>query len=371
MRPSTDAHDPPVPETMVAYRFVPGLNEPQRQIIPVPVPGPDEVLVKVLAAGVCHSDVRILHESTTRPHVPYTHTLGHEGAGTVVRLGESVKAHHPHLSVGTYVAVLLTNACDTPKCRKCSNGLANICLARQLLGLGADGSWAEYVVARACTVVPVPGNDPKHPRLSPAVVAVATDAVLTPWHALKRVADLKPGQTVLIIGCGGLGTNAIQIAKHALGASTVIVSDVRQESLNLARKVGADYAAHPTELKALRDGKELSIDVAVDIVGIQATVDAAVNLVKPGGTVVLIGLEQQTVMVRPFTLGVKQLSIRGTFGGDYEDLEGCLRAIEGGKVIPEVENRHLEDCVQIVAELGAGRVRARVALIPSLHQHML
>lgn len=348
---------------MVAYRFVPGQNEPQRQIVPVPTPKSDQVLVKVLAAGVCHSDVRLLHESPTKPYVPHVHTLGHEGAGIIVRLGDSV-AVDPRLAVGSYVAVLFTNACDTPNCAKCDDGLANICFARPMLGLGQDGSWAEYVVARACTVVPVPGNDPKHPRLPPAAVAVATDAVLTPWHALAKVAALKSGQTVLIIGCGGLGSNAIQIAKHALGAHTVIASDVRQENLNLALKLGADYAVQPDALKTLRDEKGLSIDVAVDIVGNQATVDAALELVKPGGTVVLIGLEQETVAVKPFMLGARQLSVRGSFGGDYEDLERCLQAIERGDVVPAVENRSLDECAQVVKDLEAGRVRARIALIP-------
>ncbi|KAI0630383.1 GroES-like protein [Trametes polyzona] len=359
------------PKEMVAYRFVPGLKEPQRQTVPVPTPGPDEVLVKVLAAGVCHSDVRILEKSDTQPFITYPSTLGHEGAGIIVRLGDRAASDitagsSPRLAVGTYVAVLFTNACDGPvKCPRCSAGLANVCFSRPMVGLGVDGNWAEYVVARACTVVPVPGNDPTHPRLRPAVVAVATDAVLTPWHALQSVAEVRRGQTVLVIGCGGLGSNAIQIAKHALGAATVIASDVREDSLALARRLGADYAVPPAQLKALRDGERLTIDVVVDVVGIQATVDAAVELAKAGGKIVLVGLGHDTLTISPLDVGVKQLSILGTFGGDCRDLAECLSAIGEGKLTPEVVERPLDECVQVVKELAAGRIRARVALIPT------
>ncbi|EIW63292.1 GroES-like protein [Trametes versicolor FP-101664 SS1] len=366
--PTPYLHSPPLPKTMVAYRFEPGLKEPQRRTLPVPVPGPDEVLVKVLAAGVCQSDVHLLEESDTKPFVTYPFTLGHEGSGIIARLGDEV-ASNPEfaqrLTIGTYVAVLLTNACDTNKCARCKSGFANVCFSRHMLGIGADGNWAEYVLARACTVVPVPGNDPKHPRLHPAAVATSTDAVLTPWHALKRVARVQPGQTVLIIGCGGLGSNAIQIAKHALGASVVIASDIREDSLVLARKVGADYAVPPAELKVLRDEKGLVIDVVVDVVGIQASMDGAVELVKTGGTVVLIGQGQGTVTISPLGMGVKQVAVMGTFGGDYQDLVECLFAIEQGKVVPEVEERALDDCVKVVKDLAAGRVRGRIALIPS------
>lgn len=368
MPPPTNASpDLPNSGTMIAYRFIPGLKEPQRQIVPVPIPGPDEVLIKVLAAGLCHSDIHILDESDTTPLAPHPFTLGHEGAGVISRLGDAVAsnpASAQRLAVGTYVAVLLTNACDTPKCARCGSGLENVCFSRHLLGLGADGSWAEYVVARAYTVVPVPGNNPRHPRLTPAVVAVATDAVLTPWHALKKVGRVRPGQTVLVIGCGGLGSNAIQIAKHALGAAVVVATDIREDSLALARKIGADYAVPPAELKTLRDAKGLTIDVVVDVVGIQASMDGAAELAKPGGTVVLIGQGQKSVAISPATMAMKQLTVKGTFVGDYKDLEECLHAIGEGQVVPEVETRAMSDCVQALKELAAGKVRARVALLP-------
>lgn len=351
-------------ETMVAYRIIPGLTEPQRTILPIPTPGPDEVLVKVLASGVCHSDVHLLDWSATRPFSQATHTLGHEGAGIVVRVGERVAQETQTLQVGTYVAVLTTNACGQPECTRCSRGFANVCFARPMLGIGADGSWAEYVVARASTVVPVPGNNPKSERLSPSVVAAATDAVMTPWHGLKRAAGVREGQTVLIFGCGGLGINAIQIAKNVLGAGVVIASDIREESLTIARSLGADYAIPPAALKGLLEEKGLEVDVAVDLVGKQVTLDSAVDVVRTGGVILLLGLGDDAVSVNPLAVTTKQLTISGSFGGDFHDLEECLHAIDEGKVVPEVENRPMDECAQVIKDLAAGRIRTRIALVP-------
>ncbi|KAH9858695.1 alcohol dehydogenase [Lenzites betulinus] len=353
-------------KTMVAWRIVPGLSVPQRTILPIPTPAVDEVLVKVLAAGVCHSDVHLLEWSTTHPFAPHTHTLGHEGAGIIVGLGERVAAETPNppLALGTFVAVLTTNACEQPDCDRCSRGFANVCFMRPMIGLNSDGCWAEYVVARASTVVPVPGNNPKSARLAPGIVAAATDAVMTPWHALTRAARVQPGQTVLVFGCGGLGINAIQIAKHVLGAGTVVVSDVREESLATARRVGADHAVMPSQLKAFLEEKGLLVDIAIDLVGKQVTLDASVDLVRSGGTVLLIGLGDDVVSVNPLAMTTKQLKIVGSFGGDSQDLADCLQAIEAGKVVPEVEERPMDECIQVVEDLAAGRIQSRIALIP-------
>ncbi|KAI0775744.1 alcohol dehydogenase [Trametes elegans] len=352
---------------MVAYRFIPGNKQPQREVVPVPTPNPNEVLVKVLAAGVCHSDLHLLDWSDTRPFAPQAHTLGHEGAGIVVQLGSALAADPSsarRLAAGTYVAVLTTNPCEQPDCDACSRGYENVCWTWPMVGLGIDGCWAEYVAASASTVVPVPGNNPKDPRLSPGVVAVATDAVLTPWHALTRAAGLRKGQTVLILGCGGLGSNAIQIAKHALGAAVVVGSDVRLKSLELARSVGADYAVLPGELRALLAEKKLTVDVVMDLVGKQPTVDAAMELVRIGGTVLLVGLGADAVGISPLATTTRQLTVKGSFGGNCQSLAECLQMIAEGKIKPEVEGRPLYECVDVVQALAEGKIRSRVALIP-------
>ncbi|KAH9892599.1 alcohol dehydogenase [Cubamyces lactineus] len=354
---------------MTAYRFVPGKTEPQKELIPIPAPGPDEVLVKILAAGVCHSDCDLLEPPPSYPTIPYSYTLGHEGAGTVVALGEKV-ARDPvtsrRLAIGTYVAVLTTNACESPECDACSRNLPNLCFTAPKLGIGVDGCWAEYIKARASTIVPVPGNDPSDARLAPGIVAAATDAVLTPWHALTRVAEVKRGQNVVLFGCGGLGLNAIQIAKHVLGAGTVVASDIRPESLAVARKVGADLAVKPDEVKALLVEKKILVDIVVDVVGVQSTVDAGIDILRPAGTLMLIGLGAERVELPLLPAAMKQLIVKTTFGGDCQDLEECLDAIAAGKVKPEVEEKPMDECGKVVRGLAKGEIRARVALLPGL-----
>ncbi|KAI0329416.1 alcohol dehydogenase [Cubamyces sp. BRFM 1775] len=355
--------------TMTAYRFVPGKAEPQKEVVPIPTPGPDEVLVKILAAGVCHSDCHLLEPPPSYPTIPYSYTLGHEGAGVVAALGEKV-AKDPEASrrfaIGTYVAVLTTNACGSPECDSCSRGLPNLCFSVPKLGIGVDGCWAEYIKARASTIVPVPGNDPSDARLAPGIVAAATDAVLTPWHALTRVAEVKRGQNLVIFGCGGLGLNAIQIAKNVLGAGTVIASDIKPESLAVARKVGADFAVKPSDVKALLAERRILVDVVVDVVGVQSTVDVGVDILRPAGTLLVVGLGAEKVELRLLTAAMKQLVVQMTFGGDCRDLEECLDAIAAGKVKPEVEERPMDECGKVVCGLAKGEIRARVALMPRL-----
>ncbi|KAI0663490.1 alcohol dehydogenase [Cubamyces menziesii] len=324
------------PDMMTAYRFVPGSIEPKKELVPVPTPGPDEVL----------------------------------GAGIVVALGEKV-AKDPEtsrrLAFGTYVGVLTTNACESPECDACSRNLPNLCFRVPKLGIGrVDGCWAEYIKARASTVVPVPGNDPSDARLAPGTVAAATDAVLTPWHALTRVAEVKRGQNIVLFGCGGLGLNAVQIAKHVLGAGTVVASDIKPESLAAARKVGADFAVKPDEMKALLGEKKLLVDIVVDMVGVQSTVDIGIDILRPAGTLLLIGLGAERVEIPLLTAAMKQLAIRTTFGGDCRDLEECFDAIAEGKVKPEVEERPMDECGRVVHGLAKGEIRARVALVPRL-----
>ncbi|KAI8993000.1 GroES-like protein [Trametes punicea] len=351
--------------TMAAYRYIPGKTELQHETVPIPTPGPDEALVKILAAGVCHSDIHILKLSATNPMFSSTHTLGHEGAGIIISLGEQHAADPAaaqRLAIGTYVAICATNACL--ECDVCKRGLGNLCITYQKVGLGMDGCWAKYVKVPARALVPVPGNNPKDPRLLPPIVAAATDAVMTPFRALVRTANVRPEQTVLILGCGGLGQNAVQIAKHVLGARTVIASDVRSESLVLARELGADYAAAPAALLALLEERKLSVDFVFDFVGTQASMNTATEVVGIGKTIILVGLGEETVAISPWRTSLKQVTITGSFGGDNVDLEDSLEAIADGKVKPNVEERPMSECKAVLHALEKGEIRSRVALIP-------
>lgn len=347
----------PLPSVMKAYRFNSKTHELTLKDIPVPKPRPNQVLVRILAAGVCHSDVSaVFHPEAVQleplPDEGDTFTLGHEGAGVVVELGSAVAENYPEITQGAYVAI--HDGCDT--CNMCKGGRQNLCVEHPLHGLGSDGTWAEYMVLDAHAAVPVKRD------ISPEIVAVATDAALTPYHALKNIGKVRPGDTVLIVGCGGLGQNAVQIARNCLGAATIIACDRKEESLQVVREGGADYAVHPDQLEELVQKKRLMIDVAFDFVGVQATFDQVVGLIPSGGKIVLVGIGSHFVKVHLQVAIVREIQILGCFWGTKGELAEVLEAIGDGKIKPRVESRDFDECVRVLEDLRDGKVSGRVAI---------
>jgi len=346
---------------MVAFRFIPGATggaSVSREIISIPTPKPDQCLVKILAAGVCHSDCSILDKEFQKGMfaMPSPFVLGHEGAGTVVSLGSNVKDED--IKEGTYVSLLGTNACYSQTCEACSHELGNSCTALPYMGFGADGFFASYVCVQVKDVVPVPDN------VSPAVAAIATDAVLTPYHSLITCAKLTSNQTVLIIGAGGLGLNAIQVAKHCAGVATVVVTDVRDVSVKEALKVGADHACKPEELEALIKEHKFVFDTVVDVVGNAETFNTALARVRIGGTIQIVGMGTRELPIPLVATAMKHVELKFSAWGCRSELKEVLDAISAGKVTPQVDERPLEDCLQVLEDLNSGKLRSRVALIP-------
>lgn len=345
-----------LPSTMKAYRFNPITHELVLKEIPIPKLRSDQILVRILAAGVCHSDVSaVFHPDAVQLDPPLegdTFTMGHEGAGVVVELGSDVVGKYPHITQGTYVAV--HDGCDT--CGMCKGGRQNLCVEQPLHGLGSDGTWAEYMAISAHSAVPVKRD------ITPEIVAVATDAALTPYHALKTVGKVQSGDTVLIVGCGGLGQNAVQIAKNCLGAKIVIACDRKEESLHLALEGGADYAVPPDQLEELIRKEQFTIDVAFDFVGVQATFDQVIALIPSGGKVVLVGIGSHFIKVHLQVAILREIQILGCFWGTRGELAEVLEAIGDGKIKPRVESRSFDECIQVLEELRDGKVSARAAI---------
>ncbi|KAI0071255.1 alcohol dehydogenase [Panus rudis PR-1116 ss-1] len=348
---------------MTAYQFSYTAKQPVPKQVPIPLPGPDEVLVKVLASGVCHTDVTLIHHPEFVPTLAQapSFTLGHEAAGIIESVGERAKETYPHLTKGTYVAVHCMNACYEPTCETCSSGKSNLCHKLPWLGMGANGTWASHVLARARCVLPVPGDTSSIP---PEVAAIATDAVLTPYHALKTVGELKKGQTVLIVGCGGLGLNAIQVAKNYLGAGVVVGYDLREEALERAKESGADYTATPDTFTELFQSKNLAADVIVDFVGIQATFDKGLEALQVGGKIIVIGMTAPQVALDLYKGMVKGATVALSTWGTLTELEEVLQGIADGKLKPKVEKRPLAECGKMVEELRDGKIAFRVAVVP-------
>ena len=250
-------------------------------VIPVPRPAAEEVVVRVAATGLCGSDVHIAIEGITpTPYLPIT--LGHDIAGTVAAVGDDVTGW----SVDERVCVFPLTFDGT--CATCLAGHSEICLNRRVIGIHSEGGLAEYDELREVGV----GADDVPDDVPFPQAAICTDAVITPFHALTDVARLAPGESVVVIGAGGLGLHAVQIAKLT-GASPVIAVDTRAVQLERARQGGADVvvdaSADSVVDAVLAATAGVGVDVAAEFIGTQATIGQAVESLRIGGRAVIVG----------------------------------------------------------------------------------
>jgi 2-desacetyl-2-hydroxyethyl bacteriochlorophyllide A dehydrogenase len=315
-----------VPETMRAARLhrVRSGDAPevvQIDEVPVPQPGPGEVLVQVKACGICASDLHVVQGVT--PHGPsLPQTLGHEPSGVVAAVGDGVDDWMP----GDRVAFVMARPCS--RCRYCSVGRENLCVSLSVPGVDADGAMAEYAVADQRFLAPLPAGVPFDQA------AILTDAVATPYHALKR-AGVSAGVAVAVFGLGGLGMHAVQLARLA-GAELVVGVDVDPVNLERALDWGADEVVDASDGKPARRVKELTeggVDKALEFVGSNTTVDQTLKSVKPGGRAVLVGLTPEPMQLMPEALFVAgELELVGSFGSTPQDLNELIDLVEAGRL---------------------------------------
>ena len=291
--------------------------------VPVPRPAADEVLVRVAATGLCGSDVHIAVEGITlTPYVPIT--LGHEIAGTIAAVGDAVTGSSPDDRVCVFPLTF------DGTCPACLAGHSEICLSRRAIGIHRDGELAQYVAVPAKNLAAVPDGVPLRQA------AICTDAVITPFHALTDVARLSPGESVVVIGAGGLGLHAVQIAELA-GASPVIAVDTRAAQLERARQGGADVVVDAVEQSVVNSvlaaTAGVGVDVAAEFVGTRATIGQAVECLRVGGRAVIVGLGAEPVTVVPPTVFVrKQLQLLGSYGRSLATLQRVLRLVGTGRL---------------------------------------
>jgi propanol-preferring alcohol dehydrogenase len=332
---------------------------PEVVTLPDPEPGPGQVLLKVAAAGVCHSDIAVM--SWPAESFPYQLplTLGHEGAGTVAGLGAGVTG----VAEGDMVAVYGPQGCG--RCAKCAQGKENYCPRAAELGifppgLGAPGSMAEYqVVGDARFLVPLEGLDP--------VTSVPlTDAGLTPYHAIKRsLPKLVPGSTAVVIGTGGLGHVAIQLLR-ALTPSRVIALDVAQEKLALARAVGAHDVVLSDEHAAARVREltgGLGAEAVFDFVGAQATVTTAGAVASVEGDVSIVGIAGGALPVGISTTAF-DVAVAAPYWGSRGELGEVLALARAGAVEVHVETYGIDDAPLAYERLHTGKINGRAVVLP-------
>ncbi|RNL85487.1 NAD(P)-dependent alcohol dehydrogenase [Halostreptopolyspora alba] len=341
----------------VQYREV---GAPPRVVdVAVPEPGPGQILLRVTAAGVCHSDLEVM--SWPADSFPYALplTLGHEGAGEVVALGSGVT----RVSEGDSVLVYGPWGCGV--CRVCSTGRENYCPHAAELGilppgLGSPGALAEYVLVDSERHV-VPIGD-----LDPVTTVPLTDAGLTPYHAIKRAQPrLYAGSTTVVIGVGGLGHVAIQLLR-AMSATTVVALDVREQSRELALQLGAHHAL-PSDEGAVSAIRELSggagASAVFDFVGAQPTVDLSANVVGMDAAITLVGIGGGAL---PVSFGSPPFgSVVGTtYWGARAELMELVELARQDAVRVHVERYGLEQAPEVYDRMRAGRIHGRAVIVP-------
>lgn len=318
--------------------------------VPVPAPGPGEILVKVVACGVCHTDLHAADgDWPVKPKPPFI--PGHEVAGVVAALGPGVTG----LKEGDAVGVAwLHDACLA--CEYCETGWETLCEHQHNTGYSCDGGFAEYVIAAAPFAARLP------PGVDFAAMAPILCAGVTTYKGLKET-EARPGQWVAISGVGGLGHVAIQYAK-AMGLN-VVALDVTPEKLALARHAGADVAVDAFAPDAVADVLAATGGGAHGILVTAVSPPAfaqALHMVRRKGTVSLVGLPPGDFATPIFDVVLKRITVRGSIVGTRRDLDEAIAFAADGKVKAEIAKAPLEDINAIFAALKAGKVEGRMVL---------
>ncbi|MBX3313130.1 MAG: Zn-dependent alcohol dehydrogenase [Actinobacteria bacterium] len=357
---------------------LPALDTPlETQELEIAAPGPGEVRVKVVASGVCHSDLSIQNGTIPQP-TPIV--LGHEGAGIVEEVGEGVTKVQP----GDHVVLSFVPACG--ECYMCRHGQPYVCeqanataggglldgttrLSRDgspVFQMAALGTFGPYAIVPEISMVKIDDDVPLE------VAALIGCGVLTGVGAALNTADVQEGDSVVVIGCGGVGLNVIQGAKIA-GASRIIAVDRFDSKLEMAKDFGATDTINAGETDAvmavmgLTEGR--GADVAFEVIGLGPTIEQAINATRKGGEVVLVGVPRMDVMVNlpaAFTWLYLAKTIKGCWYGSsnvYEDVPKLLDLWKKGELkLEELISKEItvEDINEAFADMQAGTVARSV-----------
>jgi propanol-preferring alcohol dehydrogenase len=344
---------------MKALQLVRFQHDPELREVPEPEPAPGQVVVRIAAAGACHSDLHILHDFPAGlVPWPVPMTLGHENAGYVHAIGAGVTG----VEVGEPVAVYGPWGCG--RCHRCRTGAENYCAhaAESVVaggGLGTHGGMAPLML------VPSPRFLVPLGSLDPVLAAPLTDAGLTPYHAIKRsLALLQPGATVVVIGVGGLGHLGVQILA-ATTAATIIAVDQKPTALALATSVGADHTVTAAEAVAEIRGRTggIGADVVLDFVGSDATLGLAAGVVRSNGHVTIVGLAGGAL---PVGMGRVPygVSVSLTYWGTVTELIEVIGLAQAGRIEPHIERFPLDRAADAYERLHAGLVQGRAVITP-------
>jgi propanol-preferring alcohol dehydrogenase len=345
-----------------------GYNQPlQIDEVPVPEVGPNQVLIKVAATGMCRSDYQLVDGYFRQglpvglPFIP-----GHEVAGTIAAVGAEVPTSFG-ISEGDQIVVDPNWGDGT--CRQCHEGNEQLCSGGQLVGFGPNGGFAEYMLAPYNHVISVADQ----PNQRPEYLAPLTDAGITPYRGMKKLREagkLGAGRTVVINGIGGLGSYAVQYAR-LLGAGATVVGFARSDKkLAMARENGAHHTVNvrnktvedvQNELEELTGRR--TVDAVLDCAGSAESLGLAASILATEGALSQVGLMGQRVElpVFPFVSGEK--SYFGSFWGNYNDLKEVLTLASQGLIKHHVVPVQLDDINETLEALGRGDIVGRAVVV--------
>jgi len=318
--------------------------------VPIPTPKSGEILIKIIANGVCHTDLHAAQgDWPVKPKLPFI--PGHEGAGIVADVGANVTG----LKEGDPVGLAwLHDACGM--CEYCRTGWDSLCLAQHNSGYAVNGSFAEYAIGSAAYVGKLPSN-PDFAAMAPILCAGVTT-----YKGIKET-EAKPGEWILISGVGGLGQLAIQYAKAM--ALQVAAVDVTEEKLALAHTSGADVTANAKSphaidqiIKQTGGGAHGALVTAVSL----SAFNQAIHMVRRKGTIALVGLPPGDFPTPVFDVVLGRITIRGSIVGGRQDLAEALAFAAEGKVHSHYHEMKLDDINKVFSDMKFGKLDGRMVM---------
>ena len=316
--------------------------------VPVPDPGPGEVLVRVAGAGLCHSDLHLrAGEVPVLPHFPWV--LGHEVSGHVEALGPGAHGfEHGE-------PVVLYGAWGCGACQLCLGGEEQLCRDSSPVGIRRPGGFAEYLLVPSARHLASLGD------LDPIASAPLADAALTSYHAVRRALPrLVPGSTAVVIGAGGLGQYAVQLLRE-LSPATVVAVERSEERRKLALELGAHRVLAPDDDEVT--GLDATVAAVLDIVGSDATLATAGRLAAPKAEVLIVGFAGGTLPVGLRT-PANEARVSVSVWGTRTELGEVIELARLGRLTARVEERDLAGVNTAMRDLTNGNVDGRIVLVP-------
>jgi len=322
---------------MKAYQWSSSATGLQLVDIPSPTPKPNEVLIHIEASGLCHTDVHIINGHVNDWIRKQPITLGHEVSGTIIELSPSSPSN---FKIGDRVAVALPgHSTEEPDWGNA-------------VGMGFDGGYAEQMVVNERCLVRIPEN------VTFEQAAVAGDSILTAYHAVKIEAEAGPDKTIGIVGLGGVGLNGVRAA--ALLGAKVYGFDIDDSKFDSATAQGAKKC-----FQTLIEAEGVRFDVIVDFAGVGTTTAQAVERVKAGGRVVLVGMGSPTMELSTLAVVTRRIQLRGSLGASLSEFEEVLDLIGRGDIVPMLEEIPFADVCEGLKRVEQSEVRGRLFTRPN------